>query len=128
MRSRDRMRYVDEKTARLQMFGAEQVAHRRDRCERDPPRLHLFVEIEYGLLADPFLEENPERLPVVAALEPIGENFLARPLGIAHHVDEVLPLMLLDATQEDPAVLALHRFDRLNRLLAQPRRHKSPVL
>src|SRR5260370_4341213 len=92
------------------------------------PRLYLFVEIEYGLLADPFLEKNPERLPVLSALEPVGENLLARPLGITHHVDEVLPLMLLDATQEDPAVLALHRFHWLNRLAPQPRRHHSPFM
>src|SRR5712692_10559770 len=127
VRSRDRMRYVDEKAARLQMLGAEQVAHRRHRCERDPPRLYLFVEIEYGLLADPFFEETPERLPVIAALQPVRENFLARPLGIAHHVDEVLPLMLLDAAQENPAVFALHRFHWLNRLATQPRRDHSHV-
>ena len=40
--------------------------------------------------------------------------------GVAHDLDELLPLVLLDAADEDPAVAALHEAERLDRL--RPRR------
>ena len=110
MRAGDRLRDLDEKSARLQMLVAEQRAHRRDRCEWHPPRLHLFVEIQYSMLADVLLEHRAQRVPVCAAQEAVGEDIHACPFGIAHHVDEVLPLMLLDAARVDVAVLGLEGF------------------
>ena len=51
--------------------------------------------------------------------------------GITHHIDEGFPLMLFDAAEVNPTVFALHRFERLNRLLAQAggdHLHVGPIL
>src|SRR5512146_1194667 len=118
---RHRMGYLDEEAALLQMVGTEQVAHGRDRRERDAPRLRLLVEVKRALLLEPVLQENFECVPVDAALEPVGEDFFRRPLRVPHHLDEVAPLMLLDAADENVTVAALHHLERLDRLLPQPR-------
>jgi len=58
-------------------------------------------------------------LPFSAALEPDRKNLFAGPFGIAIHLDEPLPLMLCRRSTDRSSVLALHRFERLNRLLAK---------
>src|SRR5271154_3157569 len=97
--ARDRLSNLDKKIARLQMLRVQQVGHRRDRGKRHPPCLCLAVEVEHALLADPFLEEYFERVPVLRALGPVRKNFSIRPLRVAHDFDEAPPVMLEDATQ-----------------------------
>src|SRR2546428_6740329 len=116
-----------EEAACLQVRRGEQVAHGRDRGERDAAALGRLVELLYRLLAAPLLEENLERVEVRAAREAVGEELDRRPLGVAHDVDQALPLVLLDAAEEDPPVAALHEAERLNRLGAQPRGDETAV-
>src|SRR5437870_10966322 len=101
------------------MRRGDQVAHRRDRRERDATALRRLVELRDGLLATPLLEEHLQGVEVGAARQTVREQLEARPLGVAHDLDEALPLVLLDGAQEDPAVAALHEAERLDRLLAE---------
>src|SRR5207253_1194993 len=105
----------------------EQVAHGRDRGERHAAALRRLVELLYRLLAAPLLQEDLERVEVRAPREAVGEELDRRPLRVAHDVDQTLPLVLLDAAEEDPPVAALHEAERLDRLGAQPRSDETAV-
>src|SRR5262249_37572173 len=101
--------------------------HGRHRRERHAAALRRLVELLDRLLAAPLLEEDLERVEVGAAREPVLEQLHRRPLRIPHDLDEVSPLMLFDAAQEDPAVLALHEAEGLDRLGPQARRDQAAV-
>src|SRR5207245_8060813 len=109
------------------VLRVDQVASSRDRGKRDSVALSLLEDLLYRLLAAPLLEENLERVEVRAAREAIGEELDRRPLGVAHDVDQALPLVLLDAAEEDPPVAALHEAERLDRLGAQARGDETAV-
>src|SRR5882724_670337 len=91
----------------LQMRRGEQIAQRRHRRERDAALLRGVVEFRHRLLAAPLLEEDLQGVEVLATCQPVLEELEARPLRAAHQLDELLPLVLFDAADEDPAVAAL---------------------
>ena len=101
------------------MVGGEQVAHGRHRRKRDAALLGGVIDFHHSLLARPFLQEDLERIPVGAAAQTVGEEFQFRPLGAADHAHELLPLVFLDAANEDPPVLAFEEVERLDRLAAE---------
>src|SRR5262249_60532789 len=94
---------------------------------RHATSLGLLVEGLHRLLAAPLLEEDLEGVEVLAARQAVAEDLHLRPLGRPHHLDELLPLVLLDAAHEDPSVAALHEAERLEGLRAQARADEPAV-
>src|SRR5262245_53174489 len=121
------MRERREEAARGEMRRREEIAHRRDRRERHAPTLCRVVELLDRLLAAPLLQEHLQRVEVRAARETVREELHLGPLRPAHDLDELPPLVLLDAADEDPAVAALHEAERLDRLRAEARGDEAAV-
>src|SRR2546428_5778489 len=126
-RARRGMLDGDEEAARAEMRRGDQIAHGRDGRERDATALRGCVERPHGLLAAPLLEEDLQGVEVGAGRETVPEQLETRPFGVAHDLDEALPLVLLDGAEEDPAVAALHEAERLDGLLAEPRGDEARV-
>ena len=117
----------DEEPARAEVGRGDEVAHGGDGRERDATALRRRVEFLDRLIAAPLLEKDLQGVEVGPARQAAGEQLETRPLGVAHEVDEALPLVLLDGAEEDPTVAALHEAERLDRLLPEPRGDEARV-
>src|SRR5262245_38000419 len=116
-----------EESPGREMWRGEKIAEGGHGSERNPPLLGRVVEVHDGLLAAPFLEKDLQRIEVLAARQTILEQLEARPLRSPHQLDELPPLVLLDAADEDPSVAALHEAEGLDRLGAEPRGDEAAV-
>ena len=100
------------------------AGHRR---EADPVLLCRVVKLPGIPLADEFLHELVHQILVLGSARPIGEHLEFRPFRAAHELDEALPLILLDADEEDRRVLRLEDAPRDQPARVVARQHRIVV-
>jgi hypothetical protein len=108
-----------EEFALREMVAFVHLPHRVDRSEGDPRLLRRLVQVGDLPPGYPLAHQRLQRVHVLCARDAILEDILAGPLGIAHQLDQALPLMLFDREDEDLAVLAVGEEPRAERARAQ---------
>ncbi|MEZ5261806.1 MAG: hypothetical protein R2755_08515 [Acidimicrobiales bacterium] len=81
-----------------------QVGHREHRGEGDAPALALVPQVLDGVLLGEGLHQAEQRVGHLVAGGGGGEQLGVGPLGVAHELDQPLPLVLLHAHQEHQPV------------------------
>ena len=96
----------DEMAARAQVRLLDGFLHGEDGRDRRAGRLTLFHDLPLAVLHRPFFDERVDHVGVLGAREHVLEHLGLRPVGIAHHLADAVPLPRLERQHPDVAVLA----------------------
>ena len=103
-------RVVDgvEVAALAQVRVLQQVLHRRDGRRGEADLLQRDVRLVNRAPGQLGLDQRQQRVVVLGPDQPVGEQRVVGPFGVAHELHQARPVVLGDAHDEQQAVLELH--------------------
>ncbi len=110
---------IDKKASGLQLLLVGQLGHAENRGETDPSILADPKQLFDLPALDPVGQVGPQHILVFAAIGQPLKNLPLSPLGIAHQIDQPLPLVFFSDNQEHQTVLARKDIPGVQRPLTQ---------